>query len=84
MLGRPASALEKQINIGFIYNKLEVRLSEILQVLTDSLSNLEIAVSKSLNNPQKLILNRDDELNLESPAKLEGQASSISYPSQLS
>ena len=35
-----------------IYSKLEVRLGELFKNIQDALSNLEVVVSKNLNQPQ--------------------------------
>lgn len=47
LLGRPADCFDKQNNVGFIYNKLEDRLGELLQSMQECLDNLEIASAKS-------------------------------------
>ena len=50
LLGR-TNSFEKQNSIGLIYSKLEVRLGELFKNVQDALSNLEVVVSKNLNQP---------------------------------
>jgi len=51
LLGR-ANSFEKQNGVGLIYNKLEVRLAELVRSAQASLINLEEIVSKQVNYPQ--------------------------------
>ena len=53
------NSFEKQNNVGTVFNKLEVRLDDLVCMMQDSLSSLEVAVNRSIYHAQ---LNRRPQL----------------------
>ena len=46
------NSFEKQNNVGTVFNKLEVRLDDLVCMMQDSLSSLEVAVNRSIYHAQ--------------------------------
>ena len=53
LLGR-GNSFDRQQSVGLIYHKLEIKITDLMKLMKDSLHNLEVSVSKKLTETKRV------------------------------